>query len=120
MDNDESISQIEPSKPKRGRPKRDSGAGTPKSDAERARLYRLRKKMLAEANCSKGEPAPASPADYKDLAAQISGLTADLAAMTAMAELLIQSRQTHKTIPKDVFANICKSHLAITMKHNFL
>lgn len=94
---------------KRGRPKTEN----PMTDAERARLYRLRKKEKEKLGGKKsGVGKPESPS--------ILELQKDLATMTDIASKLIEEKLSRKKLDRTVFANLCKAHLKIQMKHKFL
>lgn len=83
--------------------------GSAMSDAERARLYRLRKK-------AKGITASRNTNDTKTIAE----LQRDLATMTDIASKLIDEKQARKKIERSIFVSLCQAHLKIQMKYTFL
>ena len=108
----ETIKRIGP-----GRPKKENS----KSQAERAREYRLRQKVkkgLVGANTSNETNNHSKTIQITQT--ELNTLKQDLATMTDMLGILISAKQRQKSLPKDIFSNIIKNHLLVSTRHDFL
>ncbi|MBC3871398.1 hypothetical protein [Undibacterium oligocarboniphilum] len=101
-------------KRKRGRPTLTPGHSKAKSDAQRAKEYRLRQKnrQVTKPNPNNSWPQPASECLFD--------LQKDLAIMSDMLGQLIDQKRGKIRMPADVFSKICLKHFEITLKHDFL
>lgn len=107
----------------RGRPRIAKEDSIAKSDALRAREYRDRIKISGKSSVRLQNNSVELLRLQEEIDIQkkvLDQIKKDLGAVTGMLDLFIKSRQSQKALPKDVFVNICKSHLSVTIRHDFL
>lgn len=109
---------LDPVKRSRGRPR----LANRLSDAERARRYREKKRTAEAARRNTHETSQYPPATEDgldlhtrntELLEQVGRLQEDLAAMCDAVDLFIVYRQKKRSMPADIFRNVCQGHLKI-------
>ena len=113
---------LEPGKRGRGRPRLINRL----SDAERARRYRAKKRKAEAAHqnireVSQNHSATVDAFDdlrtqKAQLLEQVIRLQQDLAAMCDAVDLFIEYRQKKRTMPADIFRNVCQGHLKVMVR----
>lgn len=118
----QSTTPTETAKRGRGRPR----AENPLSAAERARRYRENQRKKAEAvnirdvtknSVTQSGKAAQLASENAALRRQVEQLAKDLHDTIGAVELFIDYRQKKKSIPADIFRNLCESHLKIALRN---